>query len=52
MPTEVIQMDYRYVILDDDPSAVAAAVCTLADLGIELVGFSEFPHGQGRSKWT
>jgi hypothetical protein len=48
MATEVIQVDYCYTILDDEPSAAAAAVSTLAGLGIELVGFSEFPLGPGK----
>jgi hypothetical protein len=50
MATEILQMDYQYVILDDDPSAAAAALATLHGEGIELIGFSEFPHGPGKAQ--
>ncbi len=41
-------MDYHYVVLDDEPSAAAAALATLWESGINLVGFSAFPHGPGK----
>ncbi|MGA2113426.1 MAG: hypothetical protein ABSH56_01595 [Bryobacteraceae bacterium] len=47
---EILQMDYQYVVLDDDPSAAAAALATLWGEGIDLVGFSEFPHGPGKAQ--
>jgi hypothetical protein len=50
MATEIIKLTYRYVILDDGPAAVAAALSTFWEQGIDLLGFSEFPHGQGRSQ--
>src|SRR5579872_2622825 len=50
MATEISQVEYRYVILDDEPSAIAAALETLAGAGIEIAGYSEFPHGPGRSQ--
>ena len=43
-------MQYRYSILDDEPSTAAAALETLWELGIGLVGFSEFPHGPGKAQ--
>ena len=50
MATEILQVNYRYVILDDEPSAAAAALATLTEAGIELTGLSEFPHGPGKSQ--
>ena len=50
MATEITQVDYRYIILDDEPSAAAAALSTLWDLGIGLVGYSAFPYGPGKSQ--
>jgi hypothetical protein len=50
MTTEIIKMDYRYIILDDEPSAAAAALETLWEEGISLVGVSEFPHGPGKTQ--
>jgi hypothetical protein len=50
MAIEIVQMQYRYSILDDEPSTAAAALETLSELGIELVGFSEFPHGPGTAQ--
>lgn len=48
MAIEIIQMQYRYSIVDDEPSTVAAALESLWELGIGLVGLSEFPHDPGR----
>ena len=50
MATEIIQMDYHYIVLDDEPSAAAAALATLWGEGVNLVGFSEFPHGPGKTQ--
>jgi hypothetical protein len=50
MATEILRMDYHYVILDDTPSAAAAALSVLAAEGVNLVGFSEFPHGPGKTQ--
>jgi hypothetical protein len=50
MATEIMQMDYHYVILDDEPSAAAAALATLWGAGVNLMGFSEFPHGPGKTQ--
>jgi hypothetical protein len=50
MTTEILQVDYQYVILDDEPSAAAAALATLCGEGVELIGFSEFPHGPGKAQ--
>lgn len=50
MATEILQMDYHYVILDDGPSAAAAALSVLSGEGVNLVGFSEFPHGPGKTQ--
>src|ERR1035438_10323725 len=50
MATEILQMDYHYVILDDEPSAAAAALAVLWGEGVNLVGFSEFPHGPGKTQ--
>jgi hypothetical protein len=50
MATEITQVDYSSIILDDEPSAAAAALRALWDLGIGLVGYSEFPHGPGKSQ--
>jgi hypothetical protein len=50
MATEVLQMDYQYVVLDDEPSTAAAALATLSGEGIDLIGFSEFPHGPGKAQ--
>jgi hypothetical protein len=50
MATEILQMDYQYVVLDDEPSAAAAALAILRGEGIDLIGFSEFPHGPGRAQ--
>jgi hypothetical protein len=48
MSIEVLRMDYHYVVLDDEPSSAAAALATLSESGVELVGVSEFPHGPGK----
>jgi len=50
MATEVLKVDYQYIVLDDEPSVLAAALATLSGEGIELVGFSEFPHGPGKAQ--
>jgi hypothetical protein len=50
MATEIIKMDYHYIVLDDDPSAAAAALATLWGEGVNLVGLSEFPHGPGKTQ--
>jgi len=50
MATEVLQVHYQYVILDDEPSAAAAALATLCGEGVDLIGFSEFPHGPGKAQ--
>ena len=50
MAIEIVQMQYRYSILDDEPSTAAAALETLWELGIGLVGFSEFPYGPGTAQ--
>jgi hypothetical protein len=50
MTTETLQVDYQYVILDDEPSAAAAALATLCAEGVDLIGFSEFPHGPGKAQ--
>ncbi len=43
-------MDYHYIVLDDGPSAAAAALTTLCGEGVNLEGFSEFPHGPGKTQ--
>jgi len=48
MATEAIQVDYRYALLDDAPSVTAITLAALWERGIELVAFSEFPHGPGK----
>ena len=50
MATEIMQMDYHYIVLDDEPSAAAAALATLWGEGVNLVGFSECPHGPGKTQ--
>lgn len=50
MATEVLQVDYHYVVLDDEPSVAAAALATLWEMGEVLIGFSQFPHGPGKSQ--
>jgi hypothetical protein len=50
MATEIMQMDYHYIILEDTPSAAAAALAVLTGEGVDLVGFSEFPHGPGKTQ--
>ena len=50
MTMEIIKMDYHYIVLDDEPSAAAAALEALWEEGISLVGFSEFPHGPGKTQ--
>ena len=41
-------MDYYYVVVDDAPAASAAAIATLWESGVQLMGISEFPHGPGK----
>lgn len=43
-------MDYHYILLDDEPSAAAAALAVLRAEGVDLIGFSEFPHGPGKTQ--
>jgi hypothetical protein len=50
MATEITQVEYRYIVLDDEPSAAAAAMATLLEVGVELLGFSQFPRGPGKSQ--
>ena len=50
MTTEIIKVDYHYIILDDTPSAAAAALETLWGEGVSLVGISTFPHGPGKNQ--
>ncbi len=48
MATEIIKFDYRYIIIDDQASTAATALNSLWQSGINLLGFSEFPHSSGK----
>jgi len=50
METEIIQFDYRYIIIDDQASASASALHSLSQSGISLLAFSEFPHAPGKAQ--
>jgi hypothetical protein len=50
MAIEILQVDYQYVVVDDEPSAAAAALATLWGEGVDLVGFSEFPYAPGKAQ--
>lgn len=50
MAIEILQMDYHYIVLDDEPSATAAALAVLGAEGVSLAGLSEFPHGPGKTQ--
>ena len=49
MATEIIQFDYRYIVVSDEASA-ASALNALRESGVGLLGMSEFPHGPGRAQ--
>ena len=50
MPTEILQVDYRHILLDDEPSAAAAVLERLSRKNLALLAFSQFPHGPGKSQ--
>lgn len=50
MATEILQMDYQCIVIDDEPSAAAAALSSLWGEGVNLIGFSECPHGPGKTQ--
>jgi hypothetical protein len=50
MATEIIQFDYRYIIIDDAASAAATALNALWESGIALLGLSQFPHAPGKAQ--
>jgi hypothetical protein len=50
MADEIRRFDYHYIIIDDDPSRAAGIMTALSESGINLLGFSEFPHGAGKSQ--
>ena len=50
MQTEIVKLNYHYVVLDDEPSAAAAALAVLWTEGVNLIGLSEFPHGPGKTQ--
>jgi hypothetical protein len=45
-----MQVDYHYIIIDEDPSRAAGIVNALSESGINLLAFSEFPNGAGKSQ--
>jgi hypothetical protein len=47
MATEILQFDYRHAVVDADPAAAAAMLRALCESGVNLIGFSEFPHISG-----
>jgi hypothetical protein len=50
MADEITQFDYHYTVIDEDPSKAAGIVNALSESGINLLAFSEFPHGPGKSQ--
>ena len=50
MVDQIQQFEYRYLIADDDTPCTAAIVNQLTDSGVNLLGFSEFPHGPGKTQ--
>lgn len=42
------QFDYRYLVSEDESSRAAEIVSVLTDSGVDLLGFSEFPHSPGK----
>ena len=50
MVDEIKQFDYHYMVIDDDASQVAEIVNACSESGIGLLGFSEFPLGDGKSQ--
>ena len=50
MTDEIVQFDYRYIVIDSDPSRAASIVDALSDAGINLLALSEFPLEDGKSQ--
>jgi len=50
MPDSVRRVDYYYAIVPDKPGEAARILNALRQAGINLAGFSGFPHGARRSQ--
>jgi len=50
MVDDIKQFDYHYMVIDDDASQVAGIVKACSESGIDLLGLSEFPLGDGKSQ--
>jgi hypothetical protein len=50
MTESVKRFDYRYIVIDDEGSQAANIVNALWASGVELLAFSAFPHGHGKSQ--
>ena len=50
MVDDIKQFDYHYMVIDDDALQVAGMVNACSESGIDLLGLSEFPLGDGKSQ--
>ena len=50
MVDDIKQFDYHYMVIDDDALQVAGIVNACSESGIDLLGLSEFPLGDGKSQ--
>jgi len=50
MPDTVRRVEYFYAIVPDKPGEAARILTTLSRAGVNLTGFSGFPHGARRSQ--
>ena len=50
MAEEILQVDYYYTTVPDKPGEAARILTSLQHVGINLLGFSAFPHGARRSQ--
>lgn len=50
MPDTVRRVEYFYAIVSDKPGEAARILATLSRAGVNLTGFSGFPHGSRRSQ--
>ena len=50
MPDTVRRVEYFYAIVSDKPGEAARILTTLSRAGVNLTGFSGFPHGARRSQ--
>jgi hypothetical protein len=50
MPDDIRRIDYYYTSVPDKPGEGARILAALQGAGVNLIGFSAFPHGARRSQ--